>query len=222
MFISYLASNANELTSRKTIQAPDILKALKEIELDGVMKLGAVGGDGRTGGRLERELEMYEEGVKGKRKGYRDKVKARESGVSEVEGVGSGVEGRGEVGDGEPEAKRARRGGDEEEDEEEMLNAQLNGTAVNGHGEESMVDVEGEGQGVGEGEERDNDETEDDPDVQDEDDVDEPDDEEEEQEQGEGSADEDRVDVEESPQKKNRYVLAPDGRAEVGSEDESD
>ena len=66
----------------------------------GVMGLGEVGPDGKVGGRLERELEVWETVVRGKRKGYREKDKKRERGVGE--------EGEGE-GDGkEREAKRAR------------------------------------------------------------------------------------------------------------------
>ena len=66
----------------------------------GVMGLGEVGPDGKVGGRLERELEVWETVVRGKRKGYREKVKQRESGVGEeVEEERDG---------GEREAKRAR------------------------------------------------------------------------------------------------------------------
>ena len=43
-----------------------------------------MGADGKVGGRLERELEVFENVVKGKRKGYREKVKARESGGSNL------------------------------------------------------------------------------------------------------------------------------------------
>ncbi len=50
-----------------------------------VMGLGAVGEDGKVGGRLERELEVWETVVRGKRKGYREKVKQRESGLGLLE-----------------------------------------------------------------------------------------------------------------------------------------
>lgn len=105
MFISYLAHHANELTQKKTVGPQDVLKAIQEIEMAGVMGLGQVGPDGKPGGRLERELEVFETVVKGKRKGYRDKVKARESGAShsnDRRGVVDGDDG------GEREAKRAR------------------------------------------------------------------------------------------------------------------
>jgi DNA polymerase epsilon subunit 3 len=109
VFISYLASHSNEVTTKKTIGPQDVLKAIQEIEMGGVMGLGEVGADGKVGGRLERELEVWETVVRGKRKGYREKVKQRGSGA----GLGSSENGDGEkkeAGDdrGEPEAKRAR------------------------------------------------------------------------------------------------------------------
>ena len=99
------------------------------------MDVGAIGLDGRSGGRLEREVAMYEEAVNKKRKGYRDKVKARES---------NGADGEREGEDrGEPSSKKVRRMSEGEQDEEEeqrMLEQQLNGTAgakvVNGTGTE--------------------------------------------------------------------------------------
>lgn len=111
MFISYLASTANEQTTKKTIGPNDVLSALREMELGGIMEL-----DGREGGgRLERELEAWESVVKGKRRGYREKVKGRQSGVGEGE---------------EPEAKRVRV------DEEGMFNGEGTGSHTSGDGEE--------------------------------------------------------------------------------------
>jgi hypothetical protein len=108
------------------------------MEMSGVMDLGAIGKDGRQGGRLEREVALYEESVMRKRKGYREKVKARES--------AGGEEDR-----GEPDSKKIRRISEEDEDEEErMLEQQLNGTTAaeeaagqdaNGNTESSNVDV---------------------------------------------------------------------------------
>ena len=75
-----------------------------------VMGLGEVGPDGKVGGRLERELEAWETVVRGKRKGYREKVKMRESGAG-AEGRSSenDADGRSKEGEGEErEAKRAR------------------------------------------------------------------------------------------------------------------
>jgi DNA polymerase epsilon subunit 3 len=96
VFISYLAATANEQSTKKTIGPNDVLAALKEMELGPLMEL-----DGREGGgRLERELEAWETVVKGKRKGYREKVKGRQSGV--------GAEGEDGEERGEPETKRAR------------------------------------------------------------------------------------------------------------------
>ncbi len=107
MFISYLAHNANELTSKKTVGPQDVLKALQEIELGGVMELGALGVDGEVGGRLEKELEVFESVVRGKRKGYREKVKARESGGSSLLAGGGKESVDGDEG-GERKSKRVR------------------------------------------------------------------------------------------------------------------
>ncbi|RMZ83882.1 hypothetical protein DV737_g1422, partial [Chaetothyriales sp. CBS 132003] len=104
VFVSYLANQANELATRKTVQPGDVIKALKECEFDSLLAVGAGRGadadagaddvrDGEGGvlepaaaglatqaatttttetkkkGRLEREIEVYEEGIRGKRKG---------------------------------------------------------------------------------------------------------------------------------------------------------
>lgn len=90
------------------------------MELGQLMEL-----DGREGGgRLERELEAWETVVKGKRKGYREKVKGRQS------GVGAG----GEEGEerGEPETKRARV---TEGDKENMDTSMLDGGAEHTNGD---------------------------------------------------------------------------------------
>ncbi|EXJ91124.1 hypothetical protein A1O1_04231 [Capronia coronata CBS 617.96] len=129
VFISYLAHHANEQTTKKTLGPQDVLKALKEMEMAGVMELGAVGQDGRLGGRLEREMEAYEEIIQRKRKGYRDKVKARESLAGDGEGGEDGEAGAAER--GEPSSKKARRMDDDDDDEEErLLDEQLNGGGV--------------------------------------------------------------------------------------------
>lgn len=120
MFISYLAHHANELTTKKTLAPQDVLKALKEIEMAGVMELGAVGEDGRLGGRLEREMEVYEDMIMRKRKGYRDKVKARES-VGEENEVAAERD--------EPKSKKARMSEADADEEEKMLEQQLNGVS---------------------------------------------------------------------------------------------
>jgi len=235
VFISYLAHHANEQSTKKTLGPQDVLKALKEIEMAGVMELGVVGKDGRLGGRLEREMEVYEEMVKEKRKGYRDKVKARES-------VGEDADGEGER--GEPSSKRARRMSDEdtgeEEEEERMLEQQLNGTgmensssptrkatrkrkpdsgsspALNGKGKSvEQADSDAE---VVEEEAEDEAESEVDDDDDDDDDADEQDDEEDEGDDDEG----DDVDESNHTNSRERVGLMPDGNVEVGSEDESD
>ena len=206
------------------------MKAIHELELDQVMEIGKVGKDGRVGGRLERELEVFESVVRGKRKGYRDKVKARESagGTSNVEGpAGEDDEDR-----GEPEKKRIRRTSDEDpEQDEELLDAQLNGPATppppaTGGSAPNYGTVGGRWGAAEVAEAADNDETEDDPEIEDEEPEDEDvvDDEEEDEQGQEGNEeDEDRIDVDEGGgSSRARTMLAPNGRAEVGSDDESD
>lgn len=177
------------------------------------MELGKVGEDGRRGGRLERELEMFEESVRGKRKGYREKVKARESGVSEIEGGGER---------GEPDTKRIKRSDEDEGDvDEELLDAQLNGPDALG-----LLDQEvGAGLPLRADGAEDHDETEDDPEIEDElddgDDGEDVPDDDEEHEHGQRDGEDDRIDTDDADVR-NRTVLVPNGRAEVGSDDDSD
>ena len=201
------------------------MKAIHECELDRVMGIGEVGKDGRVGGRLERELEVFESVVRGKRKGYREKVKARESGVSGVDG---------EEAEEEREKKRVRRTSDDQ-DEEDLLDKQLNGSVDERRPDtgiaERMFGATGvddatreQDYGVATGKfdgprMEDNDETEDDPEVEeDEEDVVEDEDE----EQDPNDEDQDRIDIDEGGGERSRLMLAPNGRAEVGSEDDSD
>ncbi|KAK5452048.1 hypothetical protein LTS15_007771 [Exophiala xenobiotica] len=247
VFISYLTHHANEQTSKKTIGPQDVIKALSEIEMSGVMGLGAgagsAGKDGpRLGARLEKELEAYEEIVRGKRKGYRDKVKARES-------LGDG--GQEEEGDrGEPTNKKVRRmseegqgQGDAEdaEDEERMLEAQLNGAGMD---EDEEVDGKGKGRGKGkstdemmfvngkedveegdgDGEDEGDDEHDDDQEEEEDEDEDE---EQDEEEDDENENDADGADADEMDQRPDRdgrgsISLMPDGNVEMRSDDESD
>ena len=95
------------MTTKKTIGPQDVLKAIQEIEMGQIMGLGAVGPDGKEGGRLERELEVWETVVRGKRKGYREKVKQRESGVGTTGGSDESQMLNEDEG-GERETKRAR------------------------------------------------------------------------------------------------------------------
>jgi len=222
VFISYLTHHANEQTSKKTIGPQDVIKALSEIEMSGVMGLGAAGKDGRLGARLEKELEAYEEIVRGKRKGYRDKVKARES-------LGEGQE---EEERGEPTNKKVRRMSedgrvqeDEEEDEERMLEAQLNGTGMveedeekgKGKNTDAMFVNGKEDAEEGDGDDEGDDEHDDDQEEEDEDEE-EPDEEEDENEAD--GADE----TDERPDRDGRgsISLMPDGNVEMRSDDESD
>ena len=84
VFISHLASTADSLTTKKTISPSDVITALEEIEWSNLR------------GRCEGELKIWEEVTRGKRKGYRERVKARESGVSIVGDITSTSIGEGE------------------------------------------------------------------------------------------------------------------------------
>ena len=241
VFISYLAHHANEQSTRKTLSPQDVLKALQDIELANVMDLGAVGKDGRTGGRLERELEVYEQALMQKRKGARDRKsnKARES-------TGTAAEGGDEADEeerGEPSNKRARRMDEDDEDPDEdnrMLDLQLNGlqedeeAAPNSSAKGTRrkkpatdssptIDEKGKGKVV---------ETESDPEIDpedgeeedDDDENDDDDDEDDDEEQDDEENDEDAEDqLEERTRTRSRNGrggLQPDGRVEIGDSDE--
>lgn len=202
VFISYLAATANEQRpSAKTVTPQDVLKALREMELDRVMGLEERNEDGSVGGRLERELAVFEEIVRGKRKGYREKVKARESGV--------GAEGEGAEGEGERDAKRPRReseadvdADEEQDDEDALLDAQLNGPNGGLDEHEEDHDDEDEGDDPEEDEPDEEEEMEDSIDVDD----------------GPGSGRRGGA-----GSRGRSSILSPNGRAEVGSDgDESD
>lgn len=87
VFVSHIASTADERTVKKTIAPQDVLGAINECEFDLFAQ------------RVEQELTQWEEVVRGKRRGYREKVKARESG----QGAQQDEE------DGEREGKRRKR-----------------------------------------------------------------------------------------------------------------
>ncbi|KAJ9497772.1 hypothetical protein H2202_006805 [Exophiala xenobiotica] len=250
VFISYLTHHANEQTSKKTIGPQDVIKALSEIEMSGVMGLGAggAGKDGpRLGARLEKELEAYEEIVRGKRKGYRDKVKARES-------LGDGAQEE-EEGRGEPINKKVRRmseegqgqgqgqgqgDGEDADDEERMLEAQLNGAGIDedeevdgkgkggkGKSTDEMMFVNGKEGGDGDGEDEGDDEHDDDQEEDEDEDEDEEQDEEEEDDENENENEADGADADEMDERPDRdgrggISLMPDGNVEMRSDDESD
>ncbi|KEF56811.1 uncharacterized protein A1O9_07001 [Exophiala aquamarina CBS 119918] len=252
VFISYLAHHANEQANTKTVFPQDVLKALNEVELANVMDLGALGKDGRTGGRLERELEVYESALTQKRKNARDRKsnKMRES-------TGTGVEGGDEADEnerGEPSNKRARRmeeDDDEDADEENrMLDLQLNGAqdaeealpgnatkgtrrkkpATDEKGKGKIVDTESDPELDPEGEKEDDEDDEgnneedddDDDDGDGDDDDDDDDDEQDDDENNEETGDQ----LEERNGSRSRYGhrgLQPNGRIEIdGSDEESD
>ncbi|KIW15030.1 hypothetical protein PV08_07817 [Exophiala spinifera] len=241
VFISYLAHHANEQTTKKTVSPQDVIKALEQIEMGAVMGLGATGPDGRRGGRLERELEAYEEHIRGKRKGYRDKVKARE-GVGDGQNldrtVGAGAAGADDEDEeerGEPSNKKARRMSAEEEEEDDddetmLLEAQLNGgNAVRTNGDDDDDDDDDHDEGENDADQDEEDEVEDEDEDEDEDDDEE---EEEEGEEGEEEQDADEEAVNDADELEGRddrrnhtngrrIALMPDGNVDM-SGDESD
>ncbi|KAJ9625330.1 hypothetical protein H2204_010422 [Knufia peltigerae] len=225
VFISYLAHHANEQTNKKTISPQDVIKALEQIEMGGVMELGAVGQDGRLGGRLERELEAYEEHIRGKRKGYRDKVKARESAGGAAEEGNPAAAAQTDDAEvetaerGEPSNKKARRLSEDEneDDDERMLEAQLNGSnavdEANGHGEGQEEEEEADEDDEQEEEEEDEEEEE-------EEENDGEEDQDEQDEEGETDADESegRRDRGNNPDTR-RVGLMPDGNVDMSGEE---
>ncbi|KAK5074392.1 hypothetical protein LTR64_006464 [Lithohypha guttulata] len=215
VFISLLASTSNEMTERKTIQSQDVIKALREIEMDQAMQIGVIGKDGQKGGRVEREVEIWESEVRGKRRGYRERVKARESGgggdttVGSLD-VGEEVERERE----EHETKRLRIDPDEVTGREGSTAPITQGTnklKLDGGRRQSDEPEPGDEEGEDAGEE----------DVEEESSEEEGFEDAEEEQDGDGVQG-DRLEVEEDSGRR-RDTLAPDGRVEVGgSDDESD
>ena len=210
VFISHLAGEANDMTDRKTIQSQDVIKALKEIEMENVMGLGMLGKDGRRGGRVEREVEKWEGDVRGKRRGYREKVKARESGVGDttvgtLDTEGGEGDGDGEERDRENEAKRIRI--DDDDGRYGSAGPIVTGTnqlKLNvGRRKSDEVD-DGEGDEAGDDAEEDESEQEG---------------ENEEEEEQEELQNGEEIDEESDSRRKND-TLAPDGRIEVGGSDD--
>lgn len=212
------------MTERKTIQSADVMKALGEIEMAQVMNLGVMGKDGKRGGRVEREVEAWEGNVRGKRRGYRDKVKARDSvgGVDTTVGsVDVDVDGdeHAEREDGVHESKRRKR-----DSQDELLQAEADGDV-------SMVsettrdnnNTNGANQTKA-SHNRANDDEEDAEDIDDsaDDNEDEQQDEEDEENPEETQDAEDPADVEETSRRKNAGTLAPDGRIEVAGSDDDE
>lgn len=179
------------------------------------MQLGVTGKDGKRGGRLEREVESWEGNVRGKRAGYREKVKARQStGTNGDTTFGTGNEdGEGGEEDQEHDNKRLRID-DEGQDREGSATGEISRSTqklklgVNGN---RMIQDQDE-----------DDDVEDD--VQDEDESDEQDegDEDEGQDQDETQA-ENALETEDFDSHRRKGTLAPDGRVEVdNSDDDSD
>lgn len=215
VFISHLASEANDMTERKTIQSQDVVKALREIEMDGVMGLGQLQKDGRRGGRIEREVEKWEGDVRGKRRGYREKVRARESGVGAGDTtVGdttvATVDVEGADQDREHENKRVRM--DEQDARDSSAGPITTGTQglkLN-VGRRKSDEIE-----HGRSDDAADDDVEDDEDEQEDEAEDE-----EEQEHDETQDADDSMDVEDADSRPKNGALAPDGRAEVEDSDE--
>lgn len=119
VFISHLASSADSLTTRKTIAPQDVLNALEDIEW------------GHLRPRCEEELKIYEDLSRGKRKGYRERVKARESGVSVATAASTDI---GETADGEDheEEDGGRAGKRPKVDQPFQLHAEPSPSIMNG------------------------------------------------------------------------------------------
>jgi DNA polymerase epsilon subunit 3 len=137
VFISYLSHTANELTVKKTIGPNDVIAAIRETEFEKFLP------------RLERELDAYATVVAGKRKGYRMKVKERESmggKAEEGEEAANGAEGE-EGDDSERGAKRQRMNGDGEgrggEDSRLVNGGSISGTSGSGRNGISQTGYDG-------------------------------------------------------------------------------
>lgn len=179
------------------------------------MQLGVIGKDGKRGGRLEREVESWEGNVRGKRAGYREKVKARQSTGTNGDTTFGTVDEDGEGGEEDREHDNKRLRIDDEGHEREgsatgeiSRSTQKLKLGVNGNRRTQDQDED--------------DDVEDD--VQDEDESDEHDDEDEDegQDQDETQA-ENTLETEDFDSHRRKGTLAPDGRVEVdNSDDDSD
>lgn len=195
------------------------MKALREIELDQVMQLGVLGKDGKRGGRVEREVEVWESEVRGKRRGYRERVKARESGAGDTTlgdttlGSALDVDDQAEHNE-EHEHKRPRIAAEHLAENESVAGS--TGTIEQGTNRLKL----NVGRKKPETEDDGNEEVEDDPESEDED----FESAEEEQEPEETQDVEDPIDVDEDAATRRRNgALAPDGRVEIdGSDVDSD
>lgn len=181
------------------------------------MQLGVMGKDGKRGGRLEREVESWEGNVRGKRAGYREKVKARQSTGTNGDTTFGTVDDDGEG---------------EEEEEPEHDNKRLR---IDDEGQEREGSATGEISkstqklklGVN-GNRRIQEQDEDDDvedDIQDDEDSDEQDEDEEDegQDQDEAQNAEHTLETDDSDSHRRKGTLAPDGRVEVdNSDDDSD
>lgn len=205
------------MTDRKTIQSGDVLKALREIEMDSF-----VGKDGR----VEREVDVWEREIRGKRRGYRERVKARESTGTATAGAGDTTLGDTTLGsvDVDADVSQARMMEDEEH-EHKRIRIDLEGDARDGsagpitHGTGKLKLNGGEGGGLDEPEIEEADDAEESDDQDDEDE-----DEEQEEEADETQDVDDSIDIdhdEEVARRKNA-TLAPDGRVEVAGSDDED
>ena len=185
------------MTERKTIQSLDVLKAIRELELENVMQ------------RVDKEVEVWERDVRGKRRGYRERVKARESGAGDTTlGEGDTTVGDMEV-DEEDRMKRPRleEGGEGDGNTQSAGKIKLNGNI----GKRKSDDVE---EDVDDPAEEEAEESSDEEVFEDA----------EEEHEGDETQDaEERLDAIDDPRRQGNGTLAPDGRIEVdGSDDESE
>lgn len=175
---------------------------------------------GIMGTRLEEELHLFDEGVKGKRKGYRDRIKAREStGTNDTGGqdrddtIADVMDEDRDADDarGPSQSKRVRIADDETYQRPENGVNGMSSTKPATHPPTDEEEAEGEDAADDE-EELGDDEEEDEAE----------DDEEEGDENGNEHSDEEMDEEGKDPRRNKGTVLAPDGRIEIASDFASD
>lgn len=177
------------------------------------MQLGVLGTDGKRGGRLEREIEAWEGTVRGKRAGYREKVKARQStGTNGDTTLGEDAEAADD--DREHESKRLRI--DNEADGREgsatgEISKSTQKMKIGVNGETSIQEQDEDDFGEDDVADEESDEQEED------------EDEEEEQDQNETQNADETGDLDDPASQRLKHTLAADGRVEDdNSDDDSD
>lgn len=183
--------------------------------------MGVIGTDGKRGGRLEREVEAWEGTVRGKRAGYREKVKARQSTGTNGDTTIGTIGEDGDVENEEPEHENKRLRIDNEgsgregsatgEISQSTQNLKIGGANSDKRIQEQEEDDFGE-----------DDVPDEDSDEQDEDDE-EDDEQEQEQDQIETQAADEGLEQGDPSSQRLKHTLAADGRVEDdNSDDDSD